>query len=148
MFFVDIAVPRDIDPAVNELDNAFVYDIDDLGQVVDANKKQREQEAVWAEEIVQQEVQKMLKRLASREVAPTIIAIEERLTRIRESEIEKHRSRLNTLTPEQREAVEAVTRGIVNKILHGPITELKNGAGEPGHGTLVELVRKMFGVGQ
>ncbi|MBI4165030.1 MAG: glutamyl-tRNA reductase, partial [Acidobacteria bacterium] len=148
MFFVDIAVPRDIDPAVNELDNAFVYDIDDLGQVVDANKKQREREAVWAEEIVQQEVQKMLKRLASREVAPTIIAIEERLHRIRESELERHRGRLNALTPEQREAVDAVTRGIVNKILHGPITELKNGAGEPGHGTLVELVRKMFGVGQ
>jgi len=146
MFFVDIAVPRDIDPAVNDLDNAFVYDIDDLGQVVDANKRQREREAVWAEEIVQQEVQKMLKRLASREVVPTIIAIEERLNRIRESELERHRGRLEGLTPQQREVVEAVTRGMVNKILHGPITELKNGAGQPGHGTLVELVRKMFGV--
>ena len=148
MFFVDIAVPRDIDPAVNELDNAFVYDIDDLGQVVDANKKQRDREAVWAEKIVAEEVQKMLKRLASREVAPTIIAIEERLNRIREAEIERHRGRLDNLTPQQREAVDAVTRGMVNKILHGPITELKNAAGEPGHGTLVELVRKMFGVGQ
>lgn len=148
MFFVDIAVPRDVDPAVNELDNAYVYDIDDLGQVVDANKKQREREAVWAEEIVQQEVQKMMKRLATREVVPTIIALEERLNRIREAELERHRSRLGSLSTAEREALDALTKGIVNKILHGPITELKNGAGEPGHGTLVELVRKMFGVGQ
>jgi glutamyl-tRNA reductase len=146
MFFVDIAVPRDIDPKVNELDNAFLYDIDDLGQVVDENKKQREREAVWAEEIVQQEVQKMLKRLATRELAPTIIALEERLNRIRESEIERQRGRLASLTPEQREALDVVTRGIVNKILHGPITELKSAAGEPEHGHLVHAIRKMFGV--
>ena len=146
MFFVDIAVPRDIDPAVNNLDNAFVYDIDDLEQVVDANKKQREREAVWAEQIVREEVEKMMKRLASREVAPTIVAIEDRLNRIRELELDRHRARLSNLTPEQREALDALTKGIVNKILHGPITELKSGVGEPGHRTLVELVRKMFGV--
>lgn len=146
MFFVDIAVPRDIDPAVNELDNAFVYDIDDLEQVVDANKKQREREAVWAEEIVREEVQKMMRRLASREVVPTIVALEERLNRIRESEVERHRGRLSNLTPEQREALDALTRGIVNKILHGPISELKSGAGRPEQGTLVQLIRKMFGV--
>jgi glutamyl-tRNA reductase len=146
MFFVDIAVPRDIDPAVNELDNAFVYDIDDLEQVVEANKKQREREAVYAEEIVQQEVQKMMRRLASREVVPTIVALEERLNRIRESELERHRGRLSNLTPEQREALDTLTRGIVNKILHGPITELKSGIGHPEHGTLVQLIRRMFGV--
>jgi glutamyl-tRNA reductase len=146
IFFVDIAVPRDIDPAANELDNAFVYDIDDLEQVVDANKKQREREAVWAEEIVRQEVQKMMKRLASHEVAPTIVALEDRLNQIRQLELERHRARLSDLTPEQREALDLLTRGIVNKILHGPITELKSGAGEPGHSTLVELIRKMFGV--
>jgi glutamyl-tRNA reductase len=148
IFFVDIAVPRDIDPAVNELDNAFVYDIDDLGQVVDANKKQREREAVWAEEIVREEVEKMMRRLASREVVPTIVALEERLNRIRELELERQRGQLQSLTPEQREAVDSLTRGIVNKILHGPITELKSGAGQPGHHTLVELVRKMFRVAE
>jgi glutamyl-tRNA reductase len=148
MFFVDIAVPRDIDPAVNELDNAFVYDIDDLEQVVDANKKQREREAVWAEEIVREEVGKMMKRLASREVVPTIVALEGRLNRIREMELERQHGRLQNLTPEQREALDALTRGIVNKILHGPITELKSGAGQPGHSTLVELIRKMFGVAE
>ena len=148
MFFVDIAVPRDIDPAVNELNNVFVYDIDDLEQVVDANKKQREREAVWAEEIVRDEVQKMMKRLASREVVPTIVALEDRLNHIREMELERQHGRLQNLTPEQREALDALTRGIVNKILHGPITELKSGAGQPGHSTLVELIRKMFGVAE
>ncbi|HEV2494365.1 MAG TPA: glutamyl-tRNA reductase [Terriglobia bacterium] len=146
MFFVDIAVPRDVDPAVNELANAFVYNIDDLEQVVEANKKQREREAVWAEQIVNEEVLKLGRRLASREVVPTIVALEERLDRIREAELERYRGRLGSLTPEQREAVEALTRGIQNKILHGPVTELKSGAGLPEHGALVQMIRKIFGV--
>jgi glutamyl-tRNA reductase len=139
-------VPRDVDPAVNELDNAFVYDIDDLGHVVEANKKQREQEAVWAEEIIQTEVQRTMKRLASRDVVPTIVALEERLNRIRETEMDRYQGRLGSLTPEQRQAVEALTRGILNKILHGPITELKSGAGEPEHVALVRLIHKIFGL--
>ena len=147
MFFVDIAVPRDIDPAVNELDNAFVYDIDDLDQVVDANKKQRQREAVWAEQIIDQEVQKTMRRLASREVVPTIVALEERLNEIREIETERFRGRMASLSPEQREAVDAYTRGILNKILHGPITELKSGAGHPEHGALEQIIRKIFGIG-
>jgi len=147
VFFVDIAVPRDIDPLVNELDNAFVYDIDDLGQVVEANKKQREREAVWAEEIVQEEVQKTMRRLASRDLVPTIVALEDRLNAIRESEMERYNTRLGKLTPEQRQAVDALTRGIINKILHGPITELKSGAGQPEQAALVRLVRKIFGLG-
>ena len=147
VFFVDIAVPRDIDPLVNELDNAFVYDIDDLGQVVEANKKQREREAVWAEEIVQEEVQRTMRRLASRDLVPTIVALEDRLNAIREGEVERYNTRLGNLTPEQRQAVDALTRGIMNKILHGPITELKNGAGQPEQAALVRLVRKIFGLG-
>ena len=148
MFFVDIAVPRDIDPSVNDLESVYVYDIDDLKQVVDANRKQREKEAEFAEEIVQQEVQKLLRRLASREVGPTIVALEQRLDTIRGREMERFRSRLGTLTPDQRETVDQLTQGILNKILHGPITELKNGAGSPENGTLVHLIRKIFGVGE
>jgi len=146
VFFVDIAVPRDIDPQVNELDNAFVYDIDDLGQVVEANKKQRAREAVWAEEIVQEEVQRTMRRLASRDLVPTIVALEDRLNAIRAAEIERYNSRLGNLTPEQRQAVDSLTRGILNKILHGPITELKSGAGQPEQVALVKFVRKIFGL--
>jgi glutamyl-tRNA reductase len=147
IFFVDIAVPRDVDAAVNELDNVFLYDIDDLGHVVEANKKQREREAVWAEEIIQTEVQKTLKRLASKDVVPTIVALEDRLNHIRASELERFQGRLANMTPEQRQAVDALTRGIMNKILHGPITELKSGAGEPENAALVRLIHKIFGLG-
>jgi glutamyl-tRNA reductase len=146
IFFVDIAVPRDIDPGVNELDNVFVYDIDDLQQVVDANMKQREREAVWAESIVSEEVQKMTRRLATRDVVPTILALERRMDLIRQSELDRFRGRLGNLTPEQRETVEALTRAILNKILHGPVTELKSGADRPEHRALVQLIRRIFGV--
>jgi glutamyl-tRNA reductase len=146
IFFVDIAVPRDIDPGVNELDNVFVYDIDDLQQVVDANMKQREREAVWAESIVSEEVQKMTRRLATRDVVPTILALERRMNLIRQSELDRFRGRLGNLTPEQRETVEALTRAILNKILHGPVTELKSGADRPEHRALVQLIRRIFGV--
>lgn len=148
MFFVDIAVPRNVDPAINELENAFVYDIDDLGQVVEANRKLREHEAVRAEGIIEQEVERTLRRLASRDVAPTIVALEKRLDLIRESEMARFRGRLGELSPQQRESVDALTRGILNKILHGPITELKRGAGRPEHTTLVQLIRKIFGVAE
>jgi glutamyl-tRNA reductase len=147
VFFVDIAVPRDVDPRVNELDNAFIYNIDDLQQVVEANKKQRQREAVWAEEIVQEEVRRTMRRLASRDLVPTIVALEDRLNAIRQGEIERYGSRLGSLTLEQRQAVDALTRGIMNKILHGPITELKSGAGQPEHVALVGLIRKIFGLG-
>lgn len=147
IFFVDIAVPRDIDPEINTLDNAFVYDIDDLDEVVDANKKQREREAVWAEQIIEQEVVRTLRRLASRDVAPTIVALEQRLNAIRENEMDRMRGRLSGLSSEQQDAVDALTRGILNKILHGPISELKSGAGRPEQGALVSLIRRIFGVG-
>lgn len=147
IFVVDIAVPRDIEPTVNELDNVFLYDIDDLGHVVEANMKQREREAVWAEEIIEQEVQKTMKRLASRDVVPTIVALEDRLNRIRATELERYQGRLANLTPEQRQTIDALTRGMMNKILHGPITELKSGAGEPESAALVRLINKIFGLG-
>ncbi len=146
VFLVDIAVPRDVDPAAGELDNVFLYNIDDLDQVVETNRKLRQQEAARAEEIVQQETQKMLRRLASRHAAPTIVAIERRLEAIRENELERFRGRLATLSAEQREAVDGLMRAILNKILHGPITELKSAAGQPENGTLAQMIRRVFGV--
>ncbi|HEY6293060.1 MAG TPA: glutamyl-tRNA reductase [Terriglobia bacterium] len=148
MFFVDIAVPRDVDPAVNKLDNCFVYDIDDLEQVVAGNRKQREREAAWAEQIVEQEVDRTMRRLAHKELAPTIVALEQRLERIRTAEIERFRGRLGDLSDDQRAAVEALTRGMLNKILHEPITQMKSGTGNPEHGALVQLVRRIFGVNE
>ena len=120
--------------------------IDDLEQVVGANRKQREREAQWAEQIIQQEVERTMRRIASREVAPTIVALGDHLNRIRRRETEHMRGRLGDLTPEQWRGVEALTQGIVNKILHGPITELKDAAGKGERSALINAVRKVFGI--
>ncbi|MCH7765914.1 MAG: glutamyl-tRNA reductase [Acidobacteria bacterium] len=142
MFFIDIAVPRDIDPALNKLNNIFLYDIDDLQQVVEANLRQRRREALRAEEIVEREVDRLLGRLKRLEVAPTIAALQEHLHGIRQQELE--RARLRDLSPEQHTAVEEMTRRLVNKILHGPIAELKRLPQEPNGLKLTEFARRLF----
>lgn len=142
MFFIDIAVPRDIDPALNQLDNVFVYNIDDLEEVVAANRREREREAGRAEEIIEREVDRLLARLKTLELAPTIVALQDKLHGLREEEL--RRAHLETLTPEQRAAVEEMTRGLVNKILHLPLTQLKRLPQEPDGLKLVEFIRKTF----
>ena len=142
MFFIDIAVPRDIDPALNKLNNIFLYDIDDLQQVVEANLRQRQREALRGEEIVEREVDRLLGRLKRLEVAPTIAALQEHLHGLRQQELE--RARLRDLSSEQRAAVEEMTRRLVNKILHGPIAELKRLPQEPNGLKLAEFARRLF----
>lgn len=142
MFFIDIAVPRDIDPALNKLNNIFLYDIDDLQQVVEANLRQRQREALRGEEIVEREVDRLLGRLKRLEVAPTIAALQEHLHGLRQQELE--RARLRDLSPKQRTAVEEMTRRLVNKILHGPIAELKRLPQEPDGLKLTEFARRLF----
>jgi glutamyl-tRNA reductase len=148
MFLIDIAVPRNIEPAVNELDNVFLYDIDDLDRVVNTNLKGRMEVATEAEEIIREEVERMMARLRVREVTPTIVSLQEQLEQLRTNEIERMRGRLGPLTPQQEEAVEAITRGIVNKIAHGPISELRKQAGDPGGVHLVDMIRKVFRLGE
>ena len=128
MFLIDIAVPRNIDPAVNDLANVFLYDIDDLDRVVQTNIKGRVEVAVEAEDIIREEVERMVLRLKSREVTPTIVSLQEQLELWRTSEIERQRGKLGGLTEQQEEAIQAITRGLVNKIAHGPITELRRQA--------------------
>jgi glutamyl-tRNA reductase len=144
MFLIDIAVPRDIDPAVNELDNMFVYDIDDLQQVADANRREREREAERAEAIVEAEVERTMQRLKAHDITPTIISLQAELERVRRAEIERVRGRLGPLTPEQEQALEALTRGIVNKIAHPPITHLKALASHPDGLHFISVVRRVF----
>src|SRR5262252_5705613 len=125
MFFIDIAVPRDIEPAVNEIDNAFLYDIDDLQQVVDENVKDRLKEAHRAEEIIDHEVEAFCTKIQAREVVPTIVQLKDVLEKLRRDEIERNRKLLKDLTPEQQTAIDQITSSLVNKILHQPIAELK-----------------------
>jgi glutamyl-tRNA reductase len=142
MFFIDIAVPRDIDPTLNTLDNVFLYNIDDLQQVVAANVRERQREAARAEEIVEREVDRLLLRLKTLELTPTIVALQDKLHGLREQELAK--ARLDGLTPEQRAAVEEMTRSLVNKILHLPLTQLKRLPQQPDGLRLVEFLRQTF----
>ncbi len=148
MFFIDIAVPRNIDPDVNDLDNTFLYDIDDLQRVVATNVESRKAEAEQAEEIISEEVGRMLARLRSREVAPTIVSLQDQLEQVRRSEIERVRAKLGPLTPQQEEAVNSLTRGIINKIAHGPIAELRQQAAQPNGVDVTSVIRKIFRLGE
>lgn len=150
MFLIDIAVPRNIDPAVNELEHTFLYDIDDLQRIVDRNLKGRREVAEEAELIVSQEVDRLIARLRTRDVAPTIVSLQEQLETVRRDVMLRYRPRLGQLTPDQEQALEALTRGIINKIAHGPISELRREAGktvgeEPGE--IITFVRRMFRLG-
>jgi glutamyl-tRNA reductase len=144
MFFIDIAVPRDIDPGLNDLDGIFVYNIDDLQQVVQSHMGDRRKEAVHAEVIVEEEVRRFEQRAQTAEVVPTIVSLQQHLETLRQAELDRVRGRLGTLSPEQEMAVEALTRGIINKIMHTPITTLKSAAQEPGSTTVVDVIRKLF----
>lgn len=144
MFLIDIAVPRNVDPAVNQIDNVFLYDIDDLQEVVNANLRERLKEAEHAEQIVQQEAERMLGRLKVQEIAPTIVSLQGQLEQIRITEVERMRRKLGPLSAEQEAALDALTRSIVNKIAHGPISELRRQAGQPEGASVIEAIRKVF----
>jgi glutamyl-tRNA reductase len=144
MFFIDIAVPRDVDPEVNKLDGLFVYDIDDLQSAVSSHVDDRRKEAERAEAIVASEVERFQARIKTLDIVPTIVSLQGHLETIRQAEIDRVRGRLGTLTPEQELAVETMTRGIINKIMHTPISALKTAAREPEATTIVDLVRKLF----
>jgi glutamyl-tRNA reductase len=144
IFLIDIAVPRNIEPSVNELDNVFLYDIDDFQSVVDENLRTRMQEAEEAENIVEQEVERMVSRLKAREVTPTIVSLQKQLEQIRSGELDRVQAKLSDLTPEQRAAVEALTRGLVNKIAHGSIAEIRRQAAKPNGIESIEVIRRVF----
>ena len=144
IFLIDIAVPRNIDPEVNKLDNIFLYDIDDLQQVVNANLKERLREAQKGEQIAEQEVEKFLRWLKTLDVVPTIIDLQAQLEQIRRQEIARVEGQLGNLTPAQRQAIETMTKGLVHKVLHSPITELKSLSQDPDGIRLVETVRRIF----
>jgi glutamyl-tRNA reductase len=144
MFFIDISVPRNIDPEMNRLDGMFVYDIDDLQGVAAGNTAERQKEAERAEKIIEIEVERFAARMKSLAVVPTIMSIQEQCETIRQAEIDRIRGKLGKLSPDQEAAIEAMTRGIVNKLLHTPITTLKSSASEPEAATIHDIIRRIF----
>ncbi len=126
MFFIDLSVPRNLDPAINDLDNVYLYDVDDLGGVAEDNRVERSREAEKAEGIIEEEVDTFWKWLANLEAVPTIVALRDKVEAIRRGELEKTLNSLRNASPEMRAALEAMTTAIANKILHSPITHLKH----------------------
>src|SRR5579863_1148347 len=139
MFFIDIAVPRDVAPEMNSLDGIFVYDIDDLQQVAASHMEERSREAVDAEALIAAEVERFHQRQRTVTAAPAIVALQKKAEEMRLAEIERMHNRLGALTAEQLAAVEALTRGLVNKFLHPPMQALKQAAREGDEARLETL---------
>ncbi len=144
LFFIDIAVPRDVEPEVNDLENVYVYDIDDLKGIIQVNLSQREEEAVKAERIVEEEVIKFEQWLKTLEVVPTIVSLKEKAETIRQAELKKSLSSLGELSPSQMKSLETLTLSITEKILNDPILFLKQKADRPLGKIYLDTARRLF----
>lgn len=144
VFFIDIAVPRDIDPKVNDVENAYLFTVDDLQEIVQANLAQRNLEAEKAEEIISQEIGQFFKWLSTLEVTPAIVALRNRFDDIRRGELEKTISSWKDLPPDAEKRLESLTLALMNKLLHAPTKVLKQ-AGQGGRVDLyVDALRQLF----
>jgi glutamyl-tRNA reductase len=146
VFIIDIAVPRDVDPRINKVSNIFLYDIDDLHNVIDANLRQRQREAQSAEEIVRQEVESFLDDSRAREAIPGIVTLREHWEAVRKEELAKSRKKFGEMSHEQEAALEDLTQSLVNKMLHGPTAELKRLSRQPAGEDYVAAIKRIFGL--
>ena len=145
LFLIDIAVPRDVAEDAGKVKGVFLYDLDDVKQVAEANLRERKKEAHAAEAILEQEIREFLEWRRSLDVVPLLVELRRRADEIRKAEVDKARKRLGPLSPEQERALEAATAAIVNKLLHGPTVHLKEAAGN-GQSEHVGFIRKLFGL--
>lgn len=142
MFIIDISVPRNIDPAINELDNVYLYDVDNLQGIVDMNRQERSNEAEKAEEIVEEEINSFMKWLDSLAATPTIVALRNMAEEIRKSELEKTLTKLGPMEEKTIRSIEHLTASIVNKLIHPPTAALKS-EGEDKE-QMLDVVQKLF----
>jgi glutamyl-tRNA reductase len=126
MFFIDIAVPRDVDPAINQLRNVYLYDIDDLQAVASANLKEREREALAAQAIIDEDLARFQRWFDTLGMVPTVKALRERFASVGEQELERSMARLSHLPGQDQEQVQKLVRSVINKLLHVPSTRLKS----------------------
>jgi glutamyl-tRNA reductase len=144
LFLIDIAVPRDIDPAAGDIDNVYLYNIDHLQDVVDTNREVRRAEAMKAEEIIAEEVAVFESWYNALAVVPTIVSLREKMEGIMKGELEKSSSWMRNLNEEERNRVEILTASIINKILHDPMTGLKEESRDKDALPFVAAVRRLF----
>ncbi|MEQ1786709.1 MAG: glutamyl-tRNA reductase [Acidimicrobiales bacterium] len=144
LLIVDIAVPRDIDPAVGRLAGVTLLDMDDLRAFADVGTQARQGEVAVVQSLLDEELERYLGATSAREVAPMIVALRARAEEVREAEVERFRSRLGALDAAQLDAVDALTRGIIGKLLHDPSVALKDAAGSTRGERLVAALRELF----
>ena len=144
IFIIDIAVPRDVDPEVNKLYNAYLYDIDDLQTVVENNLEERQKAARAAEEIIAEEIKQFVAWLSSLEVTPTIGELKAASEKIRKEELEKFLGRLQDISPKDQENIKALTNVLMNRLLHEPIVRMKELSKHKDGYTYVESLRYLF----
>jgi len=144
LFLIDIAVPRDIDPSVDNIENVYLYNIDNLQNIVDENIKNRRREALKAEKIVDEEVTLYSNWLKELEAVPTIISLRTKAEGIVRAEMEKAQGWMNSIENGDKEKIEALVKGIVNKILHAPVAVMKEESAEFNSQDIVAAVRQLF----
>lgn len=144
MFFIDIAVPRDVEPAINEIENIYLYDIDDLQNVVDANMKEREKESQKAIKMIEKEVMLFLNWLDSLEVIPTVTALREKAEGIRVRELEEAFLKMGKVSDKERLVIDNLTSSIINKLLHEPTINLKKQVESTDGHWYIKVVRHLF----
>jgi glutamyl-tRNA reductase len=144
IFLIDVSVPRNIDPTVRDVDNAFLFDIDDLEMHVEQNREERRAESVKAEVIAKEEVVIIQKWLQGLFVTPTIVALRRRAEEIKQAELAKVMNRLNALSNQDRETVEGLASGIVNKLIHGSLVALKSVAQSSNGPIYIDAARRFY----
>jgi len=144
VFIIDISVPRNIDPKINDIDNVYLYDVDDLHGIVDTNRLERQKEAEKAEGIIAEEIETFQKWLASLDSVPTVVALRDRADAVKKEEIEKLLNKLPRLGEKERDAVEYMANAIINKLIHPPTAALKEDSED--RDVLIATIRKLYGL--
>ncbi|HXW68645.1 MAG TPA: glutamyl-tRNA reductase [Dissulfurispiraceae bacterium] len=144
VFIIDISVPRNIDPEINKISNVYLYDVDDLQEVIDCNILERRKEAEKAEQIISEEVEKFIKWMSSLDSVPTIVALRQKAEAIKNEELEKFRGKYPEISEDRLKAVEYLATAIVNKLIHPPTSALKEDAEDKDE--LIAVIKKLYGI--
>ncbi len=144
VFIIDISVPRNIDPDINKIENVYLYDIDDLQEVIDSNILERKKEAEKAEQIIDDEVAKFIKWMSSLDSVPTIVALRQKAEVIKNEELEKFRVKCPDMSEDRLKAVEYLATAIVNKLIHPPTSALREDTEDKDE--LIAMIKKLYGI--
>ncbi|MBS1234683.1 MAG: glutamyl-tRNA reductase [Nitrospirae bacterium] len=144
VFLIDISVPRNIDPEINDLDNVYLYDVDDLKGVVDTNIIERQKEAKKAEDIIAEEIETFRKWLSSLDTVPTVVALREKAEVIKKEEVEKLLNRLPEIGEKEKKAIEGMASSIINKLIHAPTVALREDSED--RDIMIATIKRLYGL--